>query len=443
MQSSMSADLKDDIERLSLAEYGREISDDFVEQVAYVYENSPFYREKFDEHGVTPADIEGIGDITKLPFTVKDELRESQERSPPFGEHQASDEIVRVHTTSGTTGRPSYIGLTRSDFENWKEVAQRTQYAGGVRPDDTVISTFNDGPFVAGTTNMAYQESDVTFAPVGPGQTDRILRMLTDGCGTVLLGTVSYAQYFLERVREEGLDPASLGLERIIVGGEPGGGEEHTRAPLEDGFDCQVVELMGNGDMCVSIWGECTHQNGMHFNGQGAVFPELVDRETGEPIEWEAGAEGELVYTSINRECMPLVRFRTNDHAIVVESDCPCGRGTVCIRCIGRYDDMFIVRGVNVFPQAVRDVVAEIDGTNAQIRILDEDPGSQKKEAPVPIQVEVDESLVSDASLKETVEARIRNQLQFQASVELVPPETFERSEYKGELMVPADAVDG
>lgn len=431
----MSADLFDEIERLSLAEYGHRVADDFVDQVEYVYENSPFYRQKFDEHGVSPADITGIEDITKLPFTEKDELRESQEESPPFGYHQASDAIVRIHTSSGTTGRPTYIGLTRSDFDSWKTVAQRTQYAGGVRDEDTVISTFSGGPFVAGTTNYAYQESGVTFAPVGPGQTDRIIRMLTDGCGTVLLGTISYAQYFLERVREEGLDPASLGLERIIVGGEPGGGEEHTRRPLEEAFDCQVVELMGNGDMCISIWGECTRQNGMHFNAQAVVYPELIDPETGEPIDWVAGAEGELVYTALNRECVPLVRFRTNDHAVVKETDCGCGRGTACIRCIGRYDDMFIVRGVNVFPQAVRNVVGEIDGTNGQIRIVDESPDSQKKPAPVPVKVEVDEPLVSDSSLKSEIEQAIRSKLQFQADVELVAPGTFDRSEYKGDLV--------
>lgn len=438
----MSADLYDDIERLSMAAYGEEISNDFVDQVEYVYEHSPFYREKFDDHGVDPGDVSGIGDITELPFTGKDELRKSQEAEPPFGRHQASEDVVRIHTSSGTTGRPTTIGLTRSDFEGWKEVAKRTQYAGGVRADDTVISTFNDGPFVAGTTNMAYQESGVTFAPVGPGHTDRIIRLFSEGIGTVLLGTVSYAQYFLERVREEGLDPTELGLERIVVGGEPGGGEDHTRQPLEAGFDCQVVELMGNGDMCVSIWGECPHQNGMHFNGQRVVFPELVDQDTGEPIDWEPGAEGELVYTSLNRECMPLIRFRTNDHAVVVDSGCPCGRGTVCIRCIGRYDDMFIVRGVNVFPQAVRDVVAEIEGTNGRIRIVDEHPDTQKKTAPVPIKVEVDEPLVADASMRETVEGRIRDRLQFRASVELVPPGTFDRSEYKGDLMEPADRGD-
>lgn len=435
----MSADLYDDIERLSLAEYGRRMTDDFVEQVEYVYENSPFYREKFDQHGVSPGDISEIDDITRLPFTEKDELRKSQEKSPPFGLHQASTEIVRVHTSSGTTGRPTYIGLSRSDFESWKEVAQRTQHAGGVRSDDTVISTFGSGPFVAGTTNIAYQESGCTFAPVGPGQTDRIIRMLTDGCGTVLLGTVSYAKYFLERVRAEGIDPSTLGLNRIVVGGEPGGGEKHTREPLEEAFDCQVVELMGNGDMCVSIWGECTHQTGMHFNAQRVAYPELIDPDTGDRVAWEAGAEGELVYTSLNRDCVPLIRFRTNDHAVVTETECECGRGTVGIRCIGRYDDMFIVRGVNVFPQAVRDVVGEIEGTNGQIRIIDENPDSQKKSAPVPIRVEVAESLVSDSSLAETIEKAIRDQLQFQANVQLVPERTFDRSEYKGHLVEKAD----
>lgn len=435
----MSSELYDDIERLSLTEYGRRISDDFVEQVEYVHENSSFYRQKFAEHDISPEDITDIHDLTRLPFTTKDELRESQEESPPFGFHQASEEIVRVHTSSGTTGRPTYIGLTRSDFESWKEVAQRTQHTGGVRTDDTVISTFSDGPFVAGTTNYAYQESGCTFAPVGTGQTDRIIRMLTDGCGTVLLGTVSYVKYLLERVREEGIDPSTLGLERIVVGGEPGGGEEHTRKPLEDAFDCQVVELMGNGDMCVSIWGECTYQNGMHFNAQRVVYPELIDPDTDERLEWEEGAEGELVYTALNRECVPLIRFRTNDHAVVTDSDCKCGRGTVGIRCIGRYDDMFIVRGVNVFPQAVRNVVGEIDGPNGHIRIIDQNPESQKKTAPVPIEVEVAEARVDDTALKETIEQTIRRQLQFQASVRPVPAGTFDRSEYKGDLVQPAE----
>lgn len=267
--------------------------------------------------------------------------------------------------------------------------------------------------------------------------------MLRNGIGDVLLGSFSYAKYFHEQVEEaEGIEPADVGLERLVVGGEPGAGEEHSRRPIEEAFECQMVELMGNGDMCVSIWGECPEQNGMHFNAQGAVYPELVEPDTGERIDWEEGAEGELVYTSLNRECIPLIRFRTNDHAVVTETDCACGRGTVCIRCIGRYDDMFVVRGVNVFPEAVRDVVGEIEGTNGRIRIIDENPDSQKKPAPVPVEVEVEAALVTDASLQETIEKRIRDRLQFQASVELVAPDTFERAEYKGDLVHTPDDGD-
>lgn len=434
----MSSTLYDDMAGLSLAKYGDRITDELNDQLEYVYSNTPFYREKFNDEGINIDDVNNASDWTKLPFTTKDEVRKSQEQAPPFGRHQAcnSVEIKRVHTSSGTTGRPTYIGLTKSDFQLWKSVSQRTANVTGVHSTDTVISIFSSGPFVAATTNYAYQEFGCTFAPVGPGQTDRIIQMLNNGCGSVLLATISYVEYFLEQVRERDIDPATLGISRIVVGGEPGGGEEAIRQRIEEAFDSVLVELMGNGDMCISIWGECDHQNGMHFNGQGAVYPELINHQSGERIAWELGAEGELVYTSLNRECLPLIRFRTNDHVVVTETDCPCGRKTACIRCVGRYDNMFIVRGVNVFPTAVRDAVGEIDGTNGRIRIMLDDPDSTEVAAPVDIEVEVLTERTDDASLADYVEETIRNRLQFQANVELLPPGSLEHSEYKSDLVV-------
>lgn len=428
-------DIYDEVERLTFAEYESSISDQFVDQFQYVYENSPFYREKFDAAGVDVDEITGIGDITRLPLTAKDELRQSQEAAPPFGRHRACDrdDIARVYTSSGTTGRPTFIGLTDHDLGTWTRVGARTAYAAGIRADDTVVGATPGGPFVAAVAYDANERLGATIAPVGPGNTDRIVRMFENGCGSVLLATPSYAEYFHEQVLDRGLDPASLGVEHIVVGGEPGAAAESFRNPIETAFDCTLTELMGNGDMSISMWGECEHQSGMHFNAQGVVYPELIDHETEESIPWEAGAEGELVYTALDRECLPLVRFRTNDHAVVTETNCECGRGMPAIRCVGRTDDMIIVRGVNVFPTSVKDVVSEVDGTTGHIRILLDDEGPSVP-APVDVQVEVTQDADRN-DLAERIEERLRDQLQFRADVDLVASGSFERFEYKGNLV--------
>ena len=431
--TSEDASVYDDVERLTLEEYGERIEEDVLRQVEYVYDRGPFYQEKYDSAGVDVDAIRGLDDVTDLPFTEKDPLRESQAASPPFGRHRCCDvaDIEWVYTSSGTTGAPTFIGLTASDLDHWSTVGARAAYAAGVRPTDTTVGVIAGGPFAAAVTYDAHQRLGATVAPVGPGQTDRIIAMFEKDCGSALLGTPSYAEYFLEQVRERGLDPGTLGVDKILVGGEPG--TDDVREEIESAFDCIMTESMGNGDMSISIWGECTHQNGMHFTGHSLVYPELIDPETGEQLEWTTGAQGELVYTAINRECVPLVRFRTRDHVVVTETDCACGRGSPCIRGLGRTDDMFIVRGVNVFPSAVKDVVTDVEGTTGHLRIYPEVKDGQSVRAPVEVTVEATDDPPDD--LVDRLERSIRDRLQFRATVTVVSDGTLDRSEYKSQLV--------
>lgn len=424
----------DPIERLTLSEYCRRTAADLGDQLATAAA-TPFYRRKFDEAGADPASVRGLEGLRKLPFTVKDELRRSQERAPPLGEHRGCEpaSVARIYTTSGTTGRPTFVGLTEGDIETWATAGARAAHAAGVGPGDIVVGALGGGPFAGAVTYDAYRAAGATIAPVGPGNTDRIISLFRNGCGDTLLGTPSYAEYLLEATRDRGVDPASLGIERMVVGGEPGASEVRER--VEAAFECTLTESMGNSDMSISIWGECRHQAGMHFTGQGAVYPELIDPETTEPLAWEAGARGELVYTSLNRECVPLVRFRTHDHVEVVGTDCDCGRATPRIRCLGRTDDMFIVRGVNVFPSAVKDVVGDVAGTNGHIRVH-LPAGSNRVDAPVPVTVERDADAEAPvADLAATVEGALSDRLGFRAAVDVVPEGRLERAQYKADLV--------
>lgn len=424
----------DAIERLSIPEYQREVMSDLRAQLSVVAE-TPFYRRKFADAGVTPTEIDSPADVRKIPLTEKDELRASQERAPPFGEYRACDpeDIARVYSTSGTTGRPTFVGLTESDVELWASAGARAARAAGLGSGDVVVGVLAGGPFAGAVTYDGHRAAGAAIAPVGPGNTDRVITLFQNDCGTALLATPSYAEYLLETVRDRGIDPTDLGIERMLVGGEPGAGEVRER--IEAAFDCVLTESMGNSDMCISIWGECEHQNGMHFTGQGAVYPELIDPETGDTLAWEEGTRGELVYTSLNRECTPLVRFRTHDHVEVITTECPCGRETACIRGLGRTDEMFIVRGVNVFPSAVKDVVTDVSGTTGQLRIhIPKD--ESRVEAPVPITVErAADADVEPGDLAERVEESIRDRLTFGADIEVVSEGTLERSQYKAELV--------
>jgi len=247
--------------------------------------------------------------------------------------------------------------------------------------------------------------------------------------------TPSYAAYLVEWAVEQGFDLRGSSVERVLVAGEPGGGEPAFRAMLEEGWGAKVTEVMGIGDIGPSLWGECEHQDGMHLGAYGFVHPELIDPGTGEALALEDGATGELVLSHLRHRAAPLLRFRTRDHVRVRTSPCPCGREGLRVRCIGRTDDMLIVRGVNVFPSAVREVVSAFaPRVSGHILVRPAAPGV-KQEPPLPVSVELAPGAEADDSLAQAIRERLRELLVVQARVELVPPGSLERSEYKSRLV--------
>jgi phenylacetate-CoA ligase len=237
-------------------------------------------------------------------------------------------------------------------------------------------------------------------------------------------------------LRKRGIEPRSLGIRVILAGGEPGAAIPSVRRQVEETFGCLFLEMMGNGDMCGEMWSECRYKRGMHFVAQGIVHPEIINPDTGEVQEIKVGAKGELVYTSINRECIPLVRFRTRDHVEVTQTDCECGRTGFGIRVFGRTDDMIIVQGVNVYPAAVRDTVASFSPrTTGIIEIQMHKAPPEGWEPPIHVKVEYGKDAGNLDALKKELETIIRDKLIFRANIELVPAESLPRYEYKAKLV--------
>jgi phenylacetate-CoA ligase len=307
----------------------------------------------------------------------------------------------------------------------------RSYAASGVARGHTIVSTYNAGPFVAGAALAAFDRLGLCHVPVGTGNTERLLRAIELLRPEAVVLTPSYAAALAER--EPGLREWSV--ERVLVAGEPGGGEPAFRAALEEGWGARVTEAMGIGDVGVSLWGECEAQDGMHLGARGFVHAELIDPATGAALELEDGAGGELVLTHLRHRAAPLLRFRTRDHVLVRTSPCACGRTGPRIRCVGRTDDMLIVRGVNVFPSAVREVVgAFAPDVSGHVLVRPGAPGV-KQEPPLPVQVELAQGREPDAALAETIRERLRAVLVVQTRVELVPWGTLQRSDWKSRLV--------
>jgi phenylacetate-CoA ligase len=393
-------------------------------QLAYLFERSPFYREKLAgfEHS-------GLENIAQLPLTEKDELRATVTPDNPFGAHLCVEpsEIVRIYSTSGTTGTPSYIPLTEGDLDNWITGSARSYAASGIARGQRIVSTYNAGPFVAGAALAAFDRLGLTHIPVGTGNTNRLIKAVELLRPEAVVMTPSYAAHLAENY-----DLRDSSVERVLVAGEPGGGEPAFRAKLEAGWGAKVTEAMGVGDIGVSLWGECEEQDGMHLGAYGFVHPEVIDPETGEAMELEDGAEGELVLTHLRHRAAPLLRFRTRDHVQVRTSPCPCGRAGPRIRCIGRTDDMLIVRGINVFPSAIREVVSQFaPAVSGHILVKPQSPGV-KQDPPLAVAVELERDGAVDAA---AISAKLREVLAVRTEVELVPWGSLQRSEYKSKLV--------
>jgi len=399
-------------------------------------DRSPYNREKLRGAGVNLEDVRTVDDLVRLPLTTKRDLAQAQKEHPPYGSHLAvpREEVKRVYQTSGTTGKPSLLALTRNDVHTWRTIGVRSYFATGVHPHNTVINTFGAGPFVAGHTHWVMEEIGAASVPVGPGDTARVLSTFERGIVDTTQGTPSFALYLANQFEERGLDGRSFGITHVLTGGEPGGGIPTIRDHIESAFGARVTEVMGLGDVSPSLFGECPMQQGMHFCGQGLVWTELVDQHTGEPIEIEAGAVGEPVYTSLVREAMPVLRFKSGDLIEVQGTSCECGRTSFRMRCLGRTDDMFIVRGVNVYPTAIQDIVGEFrPRVTGRIRVVRR--GTEASVTPpVPVEVELPGEATDDPGLVEEIATAIRSKLLFRADVRLVPQEAFGDAAYKTRL---------
>src|SRR5215210_3090001 len=396
-------------------------------QLVYTYENSPLYRRKFDEAGVDPSGV-GLDDLERVPFTVKDEVRQTQEAAPPLGEHACVgwEEVSRIHASSGTTGKPTLVGATVRDRQMWNELVARSMWAQGARPDNRAWVALSMGWWIAGLQFLeGLQYLGAAVLPGGNTEPTRGLSVIRETGLDFVISTPSFVQYLAGVARENDIGLHELGLKNMGLGGEPGAGNPHTRRQIEEAWGCKVYDCMGTADICTVVWSECERQDGMHFMGGGFVIPEIVDPASGDPIEPVKAATGELVYTAIHRECTPLIRFRMNDIVEVVDDEpCSCGRASYRIRCLGRADDMLIVRGVNVYPSAVADVVRSMrPRVTGHMQIQADGPGPSV-EPPVLIRVEYDEDKNLDA-LKAELQQKIRQELVFQAAVELVPSGTL------------------
>ena len=407
-------------------------------QLAYLFDRSAFYREKLRAAGFAcHRAAGGLADIAQLPLTEKHEIRATCTPDNPIGAHLCvtPSEIVRIYSTSGTTGTPSYIPLTAGDLDNWVTASARSYEASGVATGQRIVTTYNAGPFVAGAALAAFDRIGLCHVPVGTGNTDRLMLAIELLAPEAAVLTPSYAAYLIEWAAERNTDLRSSSVQRVLVAGEPGGGEPAFRTMLEEGWGARVTEAMGIGDIGPSLWGECEAQDGMHLGARGFVHVELIDPETGTALEVVDGATGELVLTHLQHRAAPLLRFRTRDHVEVRTTSCPCGRTGPRVRCIGRTDDMLIVRGVNVFPSAVREVVSAFaPRVSGHILVRPKAPGV-KQEPPLPVSVELAPDAAADAALAEAIRERLRELLVVQARVDLVPAGSLGRSEYKSKLV--------
>ena len=409
----------------------------YLKQIEYLFERSRFYRGKLERAGyATHGAVGGLEAIHALPFTEKDELRATRTPDEPIGTHRAADpeEIARIYSTSGTTGTPSYIPLTASDIEVWVRTSARSYAASGIVRGERIVSTYNAGPFVAGAALAVFDRLGLCHIPVGTGNTERLVAAIELLKPTAAVMTPSYALHLAEWARERGRDLARSSVQRILVAGEPGGGEAAMRAKLEEAWGARVTEAMGIGDISITLWGECEAKAGMHFSGRGFVHPELIDPTTGAALPFEDGAEGELVLTHLVNRAAPLLRFRTRDHVRVSAGRCACGRTAPRVRCIGRTDDMLIVRGVNVFPSAVREVVNEFAPTVTGVLMIRPRAKGVRQEPPLPIAVEAAPGAEVEG-LADRLRARLREALLVTTEIAVVPSGSLPRSEYKSKLV--------
>jgi len=410
------------------------------EQMAYLKAHSSFYADHLAKSGASFDDIRSVGDLAHLPFTTKQDLRDSQAAHPPFGAHLAAErnDIVRVHASSGTTGTPSFVPVTAPDSAGWKQAVKRAYWCQGLRPTSTFAMGFGIGFFVGGVPlAQGVEDLGATFLPIGTGATDRLLDSIPRMNADVLACTPSYAMFLAEIARDRfGIDVAELGIKKVMLGAEPGGGVPEVRRQIEEAWNATVTESVGNADVCPIHSAETHHQEGCHFLIPDMAIMEIIDPETNEVLPIDVPEiEGEMVFTHIVREAVPLLRFRSYDRVKVWNMPSASGRTSPRIRVVGRTDDLLILRGVNVWPSAIKDVITAMrPATTGALRIVLPKPGPMV-DPPLRIEVEHGEKPTDPEALARQIEKTLREKLIFTARVSVVPPGSIERFEMKTKLI--------
>lgn len=404
----------------------REIqSERLVDTLQRVYHNVPAYRARMQELNLTPADIQSVDDLHKLPFTVKTDLRDNY----PFDLFAVPmSEIVRLHASSGTTGKPIVMGYTRKDLNTWSEVTSRCLGMSGVGTNDMVQVAYGYGLFTGGLgLHYGCENMGATVIPISGGNTAKQIQLMHDFQTSVLACTPSYALYLAEAIEESGIKKEDLNLRVGIFGAEPW--TENMRKEIERKLGIKAMdiygltEIIGPGVSC-----DCEYQSGMHIN-EDHFIPEIIDPETLEPLP--PGEIGELVFTTITKEGIPMMRYRTRDLTRLIYDKCECGRTLVRMeKCKGRSDDMLIIRGVNVFPSQIESVLLEMSETEPHYMITVERENNLDI---LNVMVEVQEQFFSDEikmmqALRNKIAHRIHDVLGISVNVKLVEPKTIERT---------------
>ncbi len=392
------------------------------------YNKVEYYRKKLDAANITPADIKTLDDIRKIPFTVKDDLRQNY----PYRLFAVPmKEVIRIHASSGTTGKPTVVGYTKADIDMWAELIARLACAAGATPDDIVQITFGYTLFT-GAFGLHYgmEKLGATVIPISGGNTERQLMVMQDFGTTVLVGTPSYALYMAECAKKAGIDTSKLPLRLGMFGGE--GHTEEMRREIEKAWNITATENYGLSEIIgPGVSGECYCRNGMHI-AEDHFYCEVVDRDTLEPLP--PGQPGELVITSLSKEALPILRYRTKDITWLIPEKCECCRTSMRMAKIqGRTDDMLIIRGVNVFPSQIESVLLDIDDLGPHYEIIVRKDGYMDK---IEVLVEViDAALLEKFSALEALEKKVKHSLYtvlgIEADVRLVEPQSLKRFEGK------------
>ncbi len=395
-----------------------------VKTVKHVYDNVQMYRERMDAAGLKPEDIKSVDDLKKLPFTTKQDLRDYY----PYGLFAVPQkDVVRLHASSGTTGKQIVVGYTKHDLDVWDDIAARQLYAVGADENDFIHVSYGYGLFTGGFgLHGGAGKIGATAIPVSSGNTDRQITILQDFGSTVLCCTPSYAMYIAEQVKEKGIDPKTLPLKAGIFGAEPW--TEEMRRQIEEMLDIKAYDVYGLTEImgpCVSY--ECSEQTGMHVNEDHFII-EAIDPETEEVLPY--GVPGELVFTCITKECCPFIRYRTRDIGVLTLEECSCGRTFVKMtKPKGRTDDMLIIRGVNVFPSQIETVLLRM-GYSPNYKIFVDRVNNTDT---LLVHVEMTEEMFSDtvtgvSEHEKAIKAELRSLLGIGADVKLVAPGSIERS---------------